>query len=152
MEKEVYELENEESLKRYFREMGSISLITAEQEIELAKRIEEGDESAKNELIEANLRLVVSFAKKYMNRGLDLNDLIQEGNIGLLKAAEKYDYRKGFKFSTYAAWWIKQSITRSIAEQSKNIRIPLHAVEQIYSYLRANKKLTEILNREPSIE
>ena len=119
------------ALKLYFKEMSSIDLLTAEQERELANKIAAGDQMAKNELVEANLRLVVSLAKHYQGCGISLQDLIQEGNIGLMKAAEKFDADKGFRFSTYAAWWIKQTITRAIADQSKAIRVPVHMTENI---------------------
>lgn len=145
-------VQEEESLKRYLREMGQIELISMEDEIELAKRIAEGDMAARSEMITSNLRLVVSIAKKYLNRGLKIDDLIQEGNIGLIKAVEKYDYKKGYKFSTYATWWIKQAITRCIADQSKTIRIPMHIVELTSNYLKTQKRLSGELGREPSID
>lgn len=142
---------NEDSLKRYLREMGSISMISQEEEVALAIRIKQGDLSARQRLIDANLRLVVHFAKKYSNRGIPLIDLIQEGNLGLLKAVERYDHTKGFKFSTYATWWIRQAITRAIAEQSKTIRIPMHIIERTSQYLKSYNRLVEQLNREPTI-
>lgn len=145
-------IEDENTLRRYLREMGNIPMVTMEEEIELAKKIAEGDEEAKKRLINANLRLVVSIAKKYTNRGLQLEDLIQEGNLGLLKAIEKYDYTKGYKFSTYATWWIRQAITRAIADQSKTIRIPMHIIEMTSNYLRIHKELTNQLGREPTLE
>lgn len=145
-------IEDENTLRRYLREMGNIPMVTMEEEVELAKKIAEGDEEAKKRLINANLRLVVSIAKKYTNRGLQLEDLIQEGNLGLLKAIEKYDYTKGYKFSTYATWWIRQAITRAIADQSKTIRIPMHIIEMTSNYLRINKELTNQLGREPTLE
>ena len=120
-----------DSVRMYLKEMGKYPLMTAEQEVECAKRIEAGDMSAKDELAEANLRLVVSIAKKYVGRGMSFLDLIQEGNIGLMKAVERFDYRKGYKFSTYATWWIKQAITRAIADQARTIRIPVHMVDTI---------------------
>ena len=131
MERETY---TEDSMKRYLKEIGRTSLLDAEQEVELAKRAEAGDMSGRDQLIENNLRLVVSIAKRYTGCGLPLQDLIQEGNIGLMKAAEKFDYRMGCKFSTYATWWIRQAITRAIADQSKTIRIPVHMVEQVNEY------------------
>lgn len=145
-------IEDENTLRRYLREMGNIPMVTMEEEVELAKKIAEGDEEAKKRLINANLRLVVSIAKKYTNRGLQLEDLIQEGNLGLLKAIEKYDYTKGYKFSTYATWWIRQAITRAIADQSKTIRIPMHIIEMTSNYLRIQKELTNQLGREPTLE
>lgn len=138
------------SIKLYLREMGKIALLTREEEIELAKRIEKGDAEAKNKLVEANLRLVVSVAKKYMGCGLTLLDLIQEGNIGLIKAADKYDYNKGFRFSTYATWWIKQLISRAIADQSKVIRIPSHVVESVNKMKRIQRSMTVALGHEPT--
>lgn len=151
-ETEMEYISDEDPLKRYLREMGNISMVSMEREIELAKRIAKGDVEAKKDLVSANLRLVVSIAKKYFNRGLQLSDLIQEGNLGLLKAVEKYDYTKGYKFSTYATWWIRQAITRAIADQSKTIRIPMHIIEMTSNYLKAHKKLSNELGREPTIE
>ncbi len=139
-------------VRMYLKEIGRIPLLTFEQEIELAKRVEKSDESAKKLLTTSNLRLVVSIAKKYVGRGLTLLDLIQEGNQGLIRAVEKYDWRRGYKFSTYATWWIRQSITRAIADQARTIRIPVHMVENINRFLRASRKLMQELGREPSPE
>jgi len=139
-------------VRMYLREIGKIPLLTPEEEIELAKRVEEGDEEAKKKLIEANLRLVVSIAKKYIGRGLSFLDLIQEGNLGLIRAVEKFDYRKGFKFSTYATWWIRQAITRAIADQARTIRIPVHMVETINKLIRVSRQLVQQLGREPTTE
>ena len=139
----------DDSVRLYLREIGKIPLITAEDEVSLAKRIEKGDKSAKDALAEANLRLVVSIAKKYIGRGLDLLDLIEEGNTGLLRAVEKFDYTRGFKFSTYATWWIRQAITRAIADQARVIRIPVHMVETINKLTRTQRRLTTELGREP---
>lgn len=139
-------------VRMYLKEIGRIPLLTFEQEIALAKRIEKGDRAAKNILITSNLRLVVSIAKKYVGRGLTLLDLIQEGNQGLIRAVEKYEWRRGYKFSTYATWWIRQSITRAIADQARTIRIPVHMVENINRFLRASRKLMQDLGREPSPE
>ena len=136
-------------VKAYLKEIGAIPLLTPAQEVEIAKRIEAGDEEAKQILIDSNLRLVVSIAKKYVGRGLLFLDLIQEGNIGLIKAVEKFDYTKGFKFSTYATWWIRQSITRAIADQSKTIRIPVHMTETINKLTRISRQLTQDLGRDP---
>ena len=138
------------SLKLYFKEMSAISLLTAEEDQALAARIADGDQSAKDELVEANLRLVVSLAKHYQGCGISLQDLIQEGNVGLMKAAEKFDASKGFKFSTYAAWWIKQTITRAIADQSKTIRIPVHMTENINRIRKVSRDLTTTLGHEPT--
>ena len=138
------------SLKLYFKEMSAINLLTTEEEQALAARIAEGDQSAKDELVEANLRLVVSLAKHYQGCGISLQDLIQEGNVGLMKAAEKFDASKGFKFSTYAAWWIKQTITRAIADQSKTIRIPVHMTENINRVRKVSRDLTTVLGHEPT--
>ena len=138
------------SLKLYFKEMSAINLLTTEEEQALAARIAEGDQSAKDELVEANLRLVVSLAKHYQGCGISLQDLIQEGNVGLMKAAEKFDASKGFKFSTYAAWWIKQTITRAIADQSKTIRIPVHMTENINRIRKVSRDLTTTLGHEPT--
>jgi RNA polymerase primary sigma factor len=154
-EKELKELEAdiaEDSVRMYLREIGRIPLITAHEEIKLAKRIEAGDEIAKKKLAEANLRLVVSIAKKYIGRGLTLLDLIQEGNTGLLRAVEKFDWRKGYKFSTYATWWIRQAITRAIADQARTIRIPVHMVETINKLARVQRQLVQDLGREPMPE
>ncbi|MBN1333251.1 MAG: RNA polymerase sigma factor RpoD [Synergistales bacterium] len=139
-------------VRMYLKEIGKTPLLKAAEEIELAKRVEQGDEAAKEQLIKANLRLVVSVAKKYMNRGMHLLDLIQEGGLGLMKAVDKYDWRKGFKFSTYATWWIRQAITRAIAEQSRTIRIPVHMVETINKMIRTSRRLMQQLGREPTDE
>ena len=139
-------------VRMYLREIGKIPLLTPVEEIELAKRVEEGDGEAKKKLIEANLRLVVSIAKKYIGRGLSFLDLIQEGNLGLIRAVEKFDYRKGFKFSTYATWWIRQAITRAIADQARTIRIPVHMVETINKLIRVSRQLVQQLGREPTTE
>lgn len=139
----------DDSVRLYLREIGKIPLIKAEEEVALAKRIQKGDKAAKDALAEANMRLVVSIAKKYIGRGLDLLDLIQEGNTGLLRAVEKFDYTKGFKFSTYATWWIRQAITRAIADQARVIRIPVHMVETINKLIRTQRRLTQELGREP---
>ncbi|WP_429970858.1 RNA polymerase sigma factor RpoD [Fructilactobacillus sp. Tb1] len=136
-------------VRMYLKEIGRVPLLTADQEVQLALRIEEGDESAKQELAEANLRLVVSIAKRYVGRGMQFLDLIQEGNMGLMKAVEKFDYRKGFKFSTYATWWIRQAITRAIADQARTIRIPVHMVETINKLIRVQRQLLQDLGREP---
>ncbi len=142
----------DDSVRLYLREIGRIPLINAQEEVALAKRIEQGDKAAKDALAEANMRLVVSIAKKYIGRGLDLLDLIQEGNTGLLRAVEKFDYTKGFKFSTYATWWIRQAITRAIADQARVIRIPVHMVETINKLIRTQRRLTQELGREPAPE
>ena len=142
----------DDSVKMYLKDIGRVPLLSAEREVELAKRMEEGDEEAKRVLSEANLRLVVSIAKRYVGRGMQFLDLIQEGNLGLMKAVEKFDYRKGFKFSTYATWWIRQSITRAIADQARTIRIPVHMVETINKQVRATRQLLQKLGREPSPE
>jgi len=139
-------------VRMYLKEIGRISLLNFEQEISLAKRVEKSDKEAKKILINSNLRLVVSIAKKYVGRGLTLLDLIQEGNQGLIRAVEKYDWRRGYKFSTYATWWIRQSITRAIADQARTIRIPVHMVENINRFLRASRKLMQELGREPTPE
>ena len=140
------------SIKIYMREMGQFSMLSADEEIELAHKIAEGDQSAKNELVEANLRLVVSLARHYQGCGLSYQDLIQEGNIGLIKAAEKFDVSKGFRFSTYASWWIKQALSRAIADQSRTIRIPVHMTENINKFKKAERELLSQLNREPKIK
>lgn len=140
---------SDDSVRMYLREIGRIPLLNTEEEIRLAKRMEQGDISAKKKLTEANLRLVVSIAKKYIGRGLTLLDLIQEGNTGLLRAVEKFDFRKGFKFSTYATWWIRQAITRAIADQARTIRIPVHMVETINKLIRVQRQLVQDLGREP---
>ncbi|MBR2918916.1 MAG: RNA polymerase sigma factor RpoD [Clostridia bacterium] len=142
----------DDSVKMYLKDIGKVALLTAEDEVELAKRMEEGDEEAKKILSEANLRLVVSIAKRYVGRGMQFLDLIQEGNLGLMKAVEKFDYTKGFKFSTYATWWIRQAITRAIADQARTIRIPVHMVETINKQVRATRQLLQKLGREPSPE
>jgi len=139
----------EDPVRMYLKEIGKVPLLTAEEEIELAKRMEEGDEEAKKRLAEANLRLVVSIAKRYVGRGMLFLDLIQEGNLGLIKAVEKFDYNKGFKFSTYATWWIRQAITRAIADQARTIRIPVHMVETINKLIRISRQLLQELGREP---
>ena len=142
----------DDPVRMYLKEIGKVPLLTAEQEIELAKRLEEGDEAAKQQLAEANLRLVVSIAKRYVGRGMLFLDLIQEGNLGLIKAVEKFDYRKGFKFSTYATWWIRQAITRAIADQARTIRIPVHMVETINKLIRVSRQLLQEYGREPTPE
>lgn len=142
----------DDSVRLYLREIGKIPLLSAEEELALAKRVVDGDKDAKDKMAEANMRLVVSIAKRYVGRGLDLLDLIQEGNTGLLRAVEKFDPDKGFKFSTYATWWIRQAITRAIADQARTIRIPVHMVETINKLLRTQRRLTQELNREPSNE
>lgn len=142
----------DDSVRLYLREIGKIPLLTAPEELALAQRVVSGDKKAKDEMAEANMRLVVSIAKRYVGRGLDLLDLIQEGNTGLLRAVEKFDPDKGFKFSTYATWWIRQAITRAIADQARTIRIPVHMVETINKLLRTQRRLTQELNREPSNE
>jgi RNA polymerase primary sigma factor len=139
-------------VRMYLKEIGRVDLLSAEEEIELAHRIEQGDEEAKRRLAEANLRLVVSIAKRYVGRGMLFLDLIQEGNMGLIKAVEKFDYRKGFKFSTYATWWIRQAITRAIADQARTIRIPVHMVETINKLIRVQRQLLQDLGREPTPE
>ena len=139
-------------VRMYLKEIGRVPLLTAEEEVELAKRIEQGDEEAKRRLAEANLRLVVSIAKRYVGRGMLFLDLIQEGNMGLIKAVEKFDYRKGYKFSTYATWWIRQAITRAIADQARTIRIPVHMVETIDKLIRVSRQLLQELGREPTPE
>ncbi len=142
----------DDPVRMYLKEIGRVPLLTAEEEIELAKRIEQGDEMAKRRLAEANLRLVVSIAKRYVGRGMLFLDLIQEGNLGLIKAVEKFDYRKGYKFSTYATWWIRQAITRAIADQARTIRIPVHMVETINKLIRVQRQLLQELGREPTPE
>ena len=142
----------EDPVRMYLKEIGKVSLLTADEEIELAQRMEKGDENAKKRLAEANLRLVVSIAKRYVGRGMLFLDLIQEGNLGLIKAVEKFDYRKGYKFSTYATWWIRQTITRAIADQARTIRIPVHMVETINKLIRVSRQLLQELGREPSPE
>ncbi|HAN94170.1 MAG: RNA polymerase sigma factor RpoD [Limnochordia bacterium] len=142
----------DDPVRMYLKEIGRVPLLTAEEEVELAKRIEQGDQEAARKLAEANLRLVVSIAKRYVGRGMQLLDLIQEGNLGLIKAVEKFDYRKGFKFSTYATWWIRQAITRSIADQARTIRIPVHMVETINKLTRVSRNLLQELGRAPTPE
>lgn len=142
----------DDSVRLYLREIGKIPLLTAEEELALAQKVVSGDKRAKDKMAEANMRLVVSIAKRYVGRGLDLLDLIQEGNTGLLRAVEKFDPDKGFKFSTYATWWIRQAITRAIADQARTIRIPVHMVETINKLLRTQRRLTQDLNREPTNE
>ena len=142
----------EDPVRMYLKEIGKVPLLSAEEEIELAQRMEEGDEEAKKKLAEANLRLVVSIAKRYVGRGMLFLDLIQEGNLGLIKAVDKFDYRKGYKFSTYATWWIRQAITRAIADQARTIRIPVHMVETINKLIRVSRQLLQELGREPSPE
>ena len=142
----------DDPVKIYLKEIGRVPLLSAEEEIELAKRVSEGDKAAKDRLTEANLRLVVSIAKKYSGRGLHILDLIQEGNTGLIRAVDKFDYTKGNKFSTYATWWIRQAITRAIADQARTIRIPVHMVEVINKATRCNRKLVQELGREPTLE
>lgn len=142
----------DDPVRMYLKEIGKVPLLSGAEEIALAERIEQGDEEAKKRLAEANLRLVVSIARKYIGRGMALLDLIQEGNLGLIKAVEKFDYRKGFKFSTYATWWIRQAITRSIADQARTIRIPVHMVETMNRLMRASKQLLQELGRDPQPE
>ncbi len=142
----------EDPVRMYLKEIGKVPLLTADEEVELAKRMADGDEDAKKRLAEANLRLVVSIAKRYVGRGMLFLDLIQEGNLGLIKAVEKFDYRKGFKFSTYATWWIRQAITRAIADQARTIRIPVHMVETINKLIRVSRQLLQELGREPTPE
>jgi RNA polymerase primary sigma factor len=142
----------DDPVRMYLKEIGRVPLLDSEEEVELAKRVEAGDEFSKRRLAEANLRLVVSIAKRYVGRGMLFLDLIQEGNLGLIKAVEKFDYRKGFKFSTYATWWIRQAITRAIADQARTIRIPVHMVETINKLVRVQRQLLQELGREPSAE
>ena len=143
-------ISTDDPVRMYLKEIGKIPLLTADEEIELAKRMEKGDPEAKKRLAESNLRLVVSIAKRYTGRGMQFLDLIQEGNLGLIKAVEKFDYKKGYKFSTYATWWIRQAITRAIADQARTIRIPVHMVETINRTIRTSRQLTQSLGREPS--
>ena len=152
LEKLMNQANIDDPVKMYLKDIGKVPLLTQEEEVELAKRMAEGDEEAKRRLSEANLRLVVSIAKRYVGRGLLFLDLIQEGNFGLMKAVEKFDYTKGFKFSTYSTWWIKQSITRAIADQARTIRIPVHMVETINKLTRVTRQLTQKLGREPNVE
>ena len=142
----------DDPVRMYLKEIGQIKLLSAEEEVDLAKRVSEGDQEAKNKLTEANLRLVVSIAKKYSGRGLHILDLIQEGNTGLIRAVDKFDWTKGNKFSTYATWWIRQAITRAIADQARTIRVPVHMVEVINKATRCNRKLVQELGREPTVE
>ncbi|MBR4109705.1 MAG: RNA polymerase sigma factor RpoD [Oscillospiraceae bacterium] len=148
----VAEYNLDDPVRMYLKEIGQIRLLSAEEEVELAKRVSEGDQDAKNKLTEANLRLVVSIAKKYSGRGLHILDLIQEGNTGLIRAVDKFDWTKGNKFSTYATWWIRQAITRAIADQARTIRVPVHMVEVINKATRCNRKLVQELGREPTVE
>lgn len=141
-----------DAIKYYLKEIRKTPLLTFEQEQELAKRIEQGDQEARAKMIEANLRLVVAIGKKYINRGLQFSDIIEEGNLGLIRAVEKFQYQRGFKFSTYASWWIKQSIERAIVNQTRTIRLPVHIAEIVNSYLRAMRQLTQSLGRDPSVE
>ena len=145
-------ISTDDPVRMYLKEIGKISLLSAEEEIEMSKRMEQGDAEAKKKLAEANLRLVVSIAKRYVGRGMVLLDLIQEGNLGLIKAVDKFDYQKGFKFSTYATWWIRQAITRAIADQARTIRIPVHMVETINKTIRVSRQLLQELGREPQPE
>jgi RNA polymerase primary sigma factor len=149
VEDEVREVSTD-SLQLFLKDIGKVELLTAAQEVELAKRIERGDMNAKRHMVEANLRLVVSIAKKYRNQGLPFLDLIQEGTIGLVRAAEKFDYRKGFKFSTYATWWIRQAVARALADKARTIRMPVHVVEKLNKIVRAERKLRAELGREPT--
>ena len=142
----------DDPVRMYLKEMGKVPLLTADEEIEIARRVENGDESAREKLAEANLRLVVSIAKRYVGRGMLFLDLIQEGNLGLIKAVEKFDYTKGYKFSTYATWWIRQAITRAIADQARTIRIPVHMVETIHKLSRVKRQLVQMLGRDPSVD
>lgn len=140
----------DDPVRMYLKGIGKVDLLTAEEEVKLAKRMEQGDETAKQHLIEANLRLVVSIAKKYIGRGMHYLDLIQEGNMGLMKAVDKFDYKKGYKFSTYATWWIRQAITRSIADQGRTIRVPVHMIEKINKLVRVSRRLFQEIGREPT--
>src|SRR6056297_919145 len=142
----------DDSVRVYLKEMGKVDLLTKEEEVELAKRVEQGDEEARRQLTEANLRLVVSIAKKYIGQGMSFLDLIQEGNMGLMKAVEKFDYTKGYKFSTYATWWIRQAITRAIADQGRTIRVPVHMVEKINKLIKIQRQLLQEKGREPTPE
>ena len=152
MEKLMSQVYVDDPVKMYLKDIGKVPLLTQEQEVELAKRMAEGDEDAKRQLSESNLRLVVSIAKKYVGRGMLFLDLIQEGNFGLMKAVEKFDYTKGFKFSTYSTWWIRQSITRAIADQARTIRIPVHMFETINKQKKVTRDLFQELGREPTVE
>ncbi len=149
---DYYDEVSDDSVRLYLREIGKIPLLSASEELELAQQVVQGDKRAKDKMAEANMRLVVSIAKRYSGRGMDFLDLIQEGNTGLLRAVEKFDPDKGFKFSTYATWWIRQAITRAIADQARTIRIPVHMVETINKLLRTQRRMTQELNREPTIE
>lgn len=149
---QIFDDVSDDSVRLYLREIGKIPLLNAEEELALAQRVVAGEKKAKDKMAEANMRLVVSIAKRYSGRGLDFLDLIQEGNTGLLRAVEKFDPDKGFKFSTYATWWIRQAITRAIADQARTIRIPVHMVETINKLLRTQRRMTQELNREPTIE
>ena len=151
-EPQVEEYGTGDPVRMYLREIGKVPLLTQEQELELAKRIAQGDQEAAKQMTEANLRLVVSIAKRYVGRGMQLLDLIQEGNLGLLKAVEKYDFTKGFKFSTYATWWVRQAITRALADQARTIRIPVHMVETMNKLTQCSRKLQQELGREPTVE
>ncbi len=151
LDESVEEAATTDPVRMYLKEIGKIPLLSAEEELELARKISEGDEEAKKRMVEANLRLVVSVAKHYLGRGMQLLDLIQEGNMGLLKAVEKFDYTKGYKFSTYATWWIRQSITRAVADQARTIRIPVHMVETINRVSRTSRSLVQELGREPTL-
>src|SRR2546428_3648493 len=142
----------DDPVRMYLKEIGRVNLLTAKEEVELAKEMEAGSEEARHHLTEANLRLVVSVAKKYLNRGLSFLDLIQEGNLGLMRAVEKFDYKRGFKFSTYATWWIRQAIPRAIADQARTIRIPVHMIETINKLIRTSRQLVQELGREPTPE
>ena len=146
------QLELDDPVKMYLKEIGQIKLLSANQEVELAKRIQKGDHEAKKKLVESNLRLVVSIAKRYVGRGMLFLDLIQEGNMGLIRAVEKFDYKKGYKFSTYATWWIRQAITRAIADQARTIRVPVHMVETINKLIRVSRHLLQELGREPTVK
>jgi RNA polymerase primary sigma factor len=150
--KKIENLETDHQIKLYLREIGKVALLTREQERDLGRRIAEGDEKAKAKLIEANLRLVVSIAKKYANSGLPFMDLVQEGNIGLIKAVEKFDYHRGCKFSTYAIWWIRQAITRALADKARIIRIPVHTLDAIKSMLKAHQRLIQNMKKEPNLQ
>ncbi|HJT24207.1 MAG TPA: sigma-70 family RNA polymerase sigma factor, partial [bacterium] len=150
-ESKLYERVTTDSLKLYFREISRVKLLTAEEEVSLAQRIEKGDLKAKQALIAANLRLVIKVAKRYMNQGLSFQDLIEEGNLGLIKASEKFSWRRGFKFSTYATWWIRQAITRSLSNQSRTVRVPVHVSEDINRFERISRELTRKLGRDPSL-
>ncbi|BFH61244.1 RNA polymerase sigma factor RpoD [Paenibacillus azoreducens] len=145
-------IKNDDSVRMYLKGIGRVGLLSAEDEINLAKRVAEGDQEAKKIMVEANLRLVVSIARRYAGRGMQLLDLIQEGNMGLIKAVDKFDYTKGFKFSTYATWWIRQAITRAIADQGRTIRIPVHMIETINKLTRVSRQLVQELGREPEVE